>query len=232
MVQLLESPTPEALAAEIDVRIRALPDRRTKPLRTLRREFSRRVAKWPAADVLAVSLSLLDRPGMDHRFVAYELVSAHPAARASLGERELVAFGRDLDSWESVDTFGCYLSGPSWREGQVPDRLIHAWAQSDGRWWRRAALVSTVPLNLKARGGTGDTPRTLAVCALLVDDRDDMVVKAMSWALRELSRRDPDAVRAFMALHEDHLAARVKREVRHKLETGRKNLRRKREGAE
>jgi 3-methyladenine DNA glycosylase AlkD len=31
---------------------------------------------------------------------------------------------------------------------------------------------------------------------LLVDDRDDMVVKAMSWALRELAKHDPKAVRA------------------------------------
>ena len=48
----------------------------------------------------------------------------------------------------------------------------------------------------------------------------------MSWALRALSERDPDAVRAFLDAHEDALAARVRREVRHKLETGLKNRRR------
>jgi 3-methyladenine DNA glycosylase AlkD len=56
-----------------------------------------------------------------------------------------------------------------------------------------------------------------------VDDRDDMVVKAMSWALRELVAHDPDAVRAFLSAHDDVLAARVKREVTNKLETGLKN---------
>ncbi len=54
-----------------------------------------------------------------------------------------------------------------------------------------------------------------------------MVVKAVSWALRALSERDPDAVRAFLDAHEDVLAARVRREVRHKLETGLKNPRRR-----
>lgn len=60
------------------------------------------------------------------------------------------------------------------------------------RWvWRRAVSVSTVPLNMKSRGGIGDPQRTLAVCDLLIADRDDMVVKALSWALRELAEREP-----------------------------------------
>jgi 3-methyladenine DNA glycosylase AlkD len=69
----------------------------------------------------------------------------------------------------------------------------------------------------------GDVPRTLAVCRLLVDDQDDMVVKALSWALRELVVHDPEAVRAFLSEYEDVLAARIKREVRNKLTTGLKN---------
>jgi 3-methyladenine DNA glycosylase AlkD len=47
-----------------------------------------------------------------------------------------------------------------------------------------------------------------------------IVVKALSWALRELASRDPNAVAMFVADHEAALAARVKREVRSKLETG------------
>jgi 3-methyladenine DNA glycosylase AlkD len=50
-----------------------------------------------------------------------------------------------------------------------------------------------------------------------------MVVKAMSWALRELSKRDQKAVRSFLDEHRDKLSARVLREVRNKLSTGLKN---------
>lgn len=74
------------------------------------------------------------------------------------------------------------LSGPAWRQGQIQDQAIAEWAKSTVRWWRRAALVSTVPLNFKARGGWGDAPRTLRICALLIGDRDEMIVKALSWA--------------------------------------------------
>jgi 3-methyladenine DNA glycosylase AlkD len=58
---------------------------------------------------------------------------------------------------------------------------------------------------------------------MLVDDHDDMIVKALSWALRELAVHDPGAVREFLSKNERVLAARVKREVRNKLETGLKN---------
>jgi 3-methyladenine DNA glycosylase AlkD len=50
-----------------------------------------------------------------------------------------------------------------------------------------------------------------------------MVVKAMSWALRTLVPWDPTAVEDFVSRHENRLAARIKREVRTKLRTGRKN---------
>jgi 3-methyladenine DNA glycosylase AlkD len=126
-----------------------------------------------------------------------------------------------MASWDAVDCFSCFLAGPAWQARQVPDSLIHGWARSPDRWWRRAALVATVGLNCPARGGRGDTPRTLRVCRMLVEDRDDMVVKAMSWALRELAKRDPRAVRDFLA--SQPVAARVVREVRNKLTTGLKN---------
>ncbi len=61
---------------------------------------------------------------------------------------------------------------------------------------------------------------------MLVKDRDDMVVKALSWALRELARRDPESVREFLAEHREELAPRVLREVNNKVVTGLKNSRR------
>jgi 3-methyladenine DNA glycosylase AlkD len=215
----------DTLVNEITSRLRALPSLKTENVRALRREYSRRLAKTPPQDVVALALRLMDQPGFEPRFIAYELVSHHRAALGSLRTKELAQFGRGLDSWGAVDTFACYLSGPAWREGQVPDALIHRWARSKDRWWRRAALVSTVPLNNKARGGHGDVDRTLAICRLLITDREDMVVKALSWALRELAKRDPQAVRQFTAEHEAALAARVKREVHNKLTSGLKNPR-------
>jgi 3-methyladenine DNA glycosylase AlkD len=215
-----------SLRVEIKDALRAQSDLKTASVRALRRTYSSRLAHAPAQSVIDLALHLLDGPSAVPRFVAYELVCHHRSALRSLGEQELEQFGSGIDSWDKVDTFACYLAGPAWREHQVPDVLLHQWAHSADRWWRRAAVVSTVALNNQARGGTGDTARTLALCALVVEDRDEMVVKALSWALRELSKRDPQAVQRFLTKYEHVLTARVLREVRHKLSTGLKNPRR------
>jgi 3-methyladenine DNA glycosylase AlkD len=141
----------------------------------------------------------------------------------ALSRASVRALGRDLTNWGTVDAFACYISGPAWREGRLANDEIHAWLRSHDRWRRRAAVVSTIALNVRARGGKGDPARTLDVCGRVVDDRDDMIVKALSWALRALVERDRNAVARFLDEHDDRLAARVKREVRHKLATGRKN---------
>jgi 3-methyladenine DNA glycosylase AlkD len=193
-------------------------------MRAVRREYSGRIRSATARQVINLALRL--RETAVHRFVGDELIANHKAAMAALRAADLERLGHGLDTWYQVDCFATILAGPAWRERQVPDEAFFGWAQASDRWWRRAALASTVALNVRARGGAGDAPRTLAVCELLVNDRDDMVVKAMSWALRALSSHEPEAVRAFLAEHGDALAPRVRREVRHKLVTGLKNPRR------
>ena len=214
-----DRPDPMAVAAEIDREIRALPDHRVQPVRAVRRAWSRRLRAAPTEAVVAVALALVDR----QRWVAYELLSSHPGALDHLGVKEVERLGEGMADWGSVDAFGCTVSGPVWRRGRLPDAAVHRWAASPDRWWRRVALVSTVPLNLRSRGGTGDAGRTLDICRRLAADSDDMVVKALSWALRELVIWDPEAVRRFLDAHRKVLAARVVREVRSKLETGRKH---------
>ena len=212
----------KALEAQIASRISSLPIPNTANVRAVRRQYSRQIASCPPEMVIDLASRLLEG-SHQLRFVGYELILHHKPALQSLNAGLLHRLGQGLDSWEAVDTFASYLAGPAWRERQVSDKLIHSWARSPDRWWRRAALVCTVPLNNKARGGSGDVARTLAVCEILVQDHDDMVEKAMSWALRELAKRDQTAVQAFVREHQEVLAARVIREVKNKLQTGLKN---------
>jgi 3-methyladenine DNA glycosylase AlkD len=213
------------LEKQINGSLRALALQNTEALRSVRRQFSRRLAKSPPELIVALALKLKHKSRGVPRFFAYELIQHHPQALRSLGAKSLERLGQGNDNWEKVDAFACYVAGPVWRERQVSDSLIQRWAHSPNRWWRRAALVSTVPLNNKARGGRGDAQRTLRICEMLVDDRDDMVVKALSWALRELSKRDPESVRNFLLERQRELAPRVAREVNSKLQTGLKNPR-------
>ncbi len=138
------------------------------------------------------------------------------------------ALGAGNSSWDEVDGYGINILGAAWLLGRVADADIDRFANDSDLWRRRAALVATVVLNLKSRGGRGDTRRTLRVARVLVDDREDMVVKAMSWSLRSLVAWDRAAVEDFLRRYDARLAARVKRETRTKLVTGTKNKSKKR----
>jgi hypothetical protein len=214
----------KAIARAIHDEIEALPTRDAPSVDRIRRRYSALLAPEPPEFVREVARELLSQ---GHRWFPCAILRYHRAAFAGLGAEDLEELGQGMASWGAVDAFARTLAGPAWLAGRVPDGLIHRWARSPNRWWRRAALVSTVALNVRSHGGKGDARRTLRVCAMLAADRDDMVVKALSWALRELVVHDRDAVAAFLAEHEGVLAARVKREVRHKIETGVKNPRRR-----
>ena len=209
-------------ARQILDELKRAPPAHTAAWRAKRRRWSRELADEPPRAVIALAVTLV-KHGLWARLTAYELIAQHRDAIAALDAASVRRLANGLADWPSVDTFGCLVAGPAWRDGHVGMREIDAWVGSSDRWQRRLALVCTVALNVRARGGHGDPARTLRVCRQLVADRDDMVVKALSWALRTLVFWDPRGVRSFLREHAATLAPRVRREVTRKLQTGRKN---------
>jgi len=197
-------------------------------IRAILRPVARRLRQAPPDEVLSAARALVRTDVHEARQLAWELIGGRRDVIARLDAAAVEALGHGNDNWATVDGFSVYVAGPAWREGRVRDRDVARWAAGDDRWWRRTALVSTVALNQRSRGGSGDAPRTLAACGLLAHDRDPVVAKALSWALRALVGVDAAAVRSFLDRHGETLHALVRREVRRKLETGRKSGRRTR----
>ena len=189
-------------------------------MRAIARDLAAELADTDAESVLLLCAALTQR-GSWPRSVAFELAARHRSASAMLNYRWLERLGATLDGWASVDHFARLLSGPAWQRGQISDARVMRWARSSEIWRRRTAIVSTIALN-ERQLGRGDAARTLAVCDLFVDAREDLIVKALSWALRELGIRDERPVREWLARYESRLAPRVLREVRTKLDTGSK----------
>jgi hypothetical protein len=203
--------------------IRRLPVRSAAPMRAVRAALSRRLKAAAPGDVIAAARRLKDA-GLS--WMGWELIYADKPTLKSIDLAAVEALGAGMASWQETDGFGMILAGPAWLHGRIGDDDIRRWARSEDLWWRRAALVATTGLNNKTRGGRGDAKRTLEIVAMLIDDREDMIVKAVSWALRMLAPWQPEAVQAFVDGYEGRLAARVKREVRNKLATGYKNPKR------
>jgi len=174
--------------------------------------------------VVDVALELWDQGQHNLLWSAADLLHHFPGAFRTLRVADLERMAQSMDEWWIVDAFAA-VAGPMWRTGLLSEPRVTRWARSNNRWLRRAALVCTVYLNSPARGGHGDAKRTIAICELLKEDRDDMVVKGLSWALRALIPVDRAAVESFLRAHNKVLAARVRREVGNKLTSGLKNPR-------
>lgn len=186
-------------------------------------EWRKILALLSVQDWIQLAIALTDTNILECQQLAFEFIWKNKKALQEITPEQIFALGKTLDNWVSVDMYCLCITGYCWRTGILTDLVIENWTKSENRWIRRTALVSTVPLNLRSRGGTGDVERTLRICSTLLTDYDDMVVKAMSWALRELSKSDKHAVEVFLEENYHKLHSRVKREVETKLRTGKKN---------
>lgn len=192
-------------------------------LRTVSKALGKKVKSFAAREKIQLAIGLVNTDIHECQSLAYGLIGEDRNLICSLNEQDIDSLEKNLDNWGSVDSFGILIIGKAWRAGIINTSIIKGYLRSRDFWRRRMALVATVPLNKKSHGGTGDTKGTLEICQLAVEDPEVMVGKALSWALRELSRVDGKAVEDFIHKNKEKLQARVLREVKHKLTFGTKN---------
>lgn len=113
---------------------------------------------------IKLAIELVNTNIFECQHIAYEFLGKNNKTCSALKEDDLNALGKNLDNWVSADGFSIYLIGYAWREGIISTEKIKSYWQSDNFWTRRIALVSTIALNLKSQGGTGDVPRTMEIC--------------------------------------------------------------------
>lgn len=109
----------------------------------------------------------------------------------------------DLDSWDIADAVA--MAG---QRRLVADaaRLdtVETWTTSNHLWTKRAALVFTLPWTRQRHPKPVEAAtraRILTWAAGYTTDPNRFIQKAVAWWLRELSKRNPGTVRAFLAAH-------------------------------
>ncbi|UWQ90007.1 DNA alkylation repair protein [Rhodobacteraceae bacterium M382] len=121
----------------------------------------------------------------------------------------------DFDGWAIADHVCMAMQK---RLTADPTRLDHVegWTTSDQMWTRRAALVATLPWTKQNHPKPAELTardRVLGWAAGYVPDREWFMQKAVAWWLRDLSKHDPDRVRAFLAIHGEALKPFARKEA-------------------
>ncbi|MGD8374194.1 MAG: DNA alkylation repair protein [Candidatus Woesebacteria bacterium] len=99
-----------------------------------------------------------------------------------------------INNWDLVD-----LSSKDVVGGYSVDRprdVLYKLAKSNNIWDRRIAIISTAKFI-----GLGDFADTIAISKLLLDDKHDLIHKAVGWMLREVGKRDTRVLHEFLDKH-------------------------------
>jgi 3-methyladenine DNA glycosylase AlkD len=125
------------------------------------------------------------------------LVAQHERADAA-SRREIMELylrnTRYINNWDLVDLSCGQIIGVPMRTGS--SKLLTKLARSSSLWERRIAMVST-----RALIRHGGTEEALRIAELLLDDKHDLIHKALGWVLREVGDEDRPALVGFLQQH-------------------------------
>jgi 3-methyladenine DNA glycosylase AlkD len=108
--------------------------------------------------------------------------------------RLYLANTRFINNWDLVDLSAPNIVGAHLEKG---DRsVLDGLARSESLWERRIAVLATQHFIRR-----GDFGTTLHIAEMLVDDRHDLIHKAVGWMLREVGNRDREVEETFLRRH-------------------------------
>lgn len=102
---------------------------------------------------------------------------------------------RESTGWDHVDYISTSLVSRVIEEDTRALSYLEKWKSSESFWMRRASLVSQIPL---LRKGLGDRELFFEMARGMIGEKEFFIRKAIGWAVREISKRDPRAARDFL----------------------------------
>ncbi|REE98304.1 DNA alkylation repair protein [Thermomonospora umbrina] len=119
-------------------------------------------------------------------------------------------FLRESSSWVYVDALADRVVGDMVLRRPQTAATLDAWVHDPVLWIRRSALLA---LLRGIRAGRPDLARISRYGDVLLGEREFFIRKALGWVLRELSKRDPDWVAAWVDERAERLSGVTLREA-------------------
>lgn len=131
----------------------------------------------------------------EHRFTALEILVFQYERGDEAVQSDIFSFyvanTKHINNWDLVDTSAPYIVGAHLRSRARA--ILYRLAKSSNLWERRIAMVSTMVFIAQ-----GDLKDTFAIAKLLLDDKHDLIHKAVGWMLREAGKRSQAALLDFL----------------------------------
>ena len=101
---------------------------------------------------------------------------------------------KHINNWDLVDCSCPYIVGPYLMERDR--KVLYKWARSKHLWTRRIAIVTNWWLIRN-----GDLKEVFKISKILLNDKHDLIHKAVGWMLREAGKKDIAKLEAFLRKH-------------------------------
>lgn len=101
-----------------------------------------------------------------------------------------------INNWDLVDITAPRIVGVYLLENPKEIKILTKLAKSKSLWERRIAIMSTFAFIDK-----GKFDKTLEIAEILLKDKEDLIHKAVGWALREVGKKDMKEEEKFLKKH-------------------------------
>lgn len=151
---------------------------------------------WNLLDLKDIQ-ELLNSKIHEHRLTALLILvnqyQKHPEKREEIFKLYL-ANTKNINNWDLVD-----LSAPNIVGSYLLDKnrsILYNLANSHHLWERRIAVLSTFMFIREKQFGD-----SLKIAEILLNDKHDLIHKAVGWMLREIGKRDVKVLESFLKKH-------------------------------
>jgi len=169
----------------------------TQPMRALARSiYLANRDSWSIDEAMTLADAVIADPYLETKSIGIEVVARY---RRSFTPKLLARWKRWLArnhsaNWATTDTICGLLIGPLLVQHSELARHMPAWARDRNMWVRRASIVGLIPLVRTGRG----LDVAYGVAKTLHRDREDLIQKAVGWALREAGKVDPPRLERYL----------------------------------
>jgi 3-methyladenine DNA glycosylase AlkD len=151
-----------------------------------------------SAELGATASALWKMDEREFQYAANDLIDIHIGiADRNFLEAHVEYLITHKSWWDTVDGLGSVAISPL-SDKYGCEKLIEKWNNSENMWLNRAAIQ-----HQRGRKYETDVKLILRYCDDHSDSKEFFVVKAIGWALRDISRINPSAVQKFLKEHPD-----------------------------
>jgi 3-methyladenine DNA glycosylase AlkD len=171
---------------------------RVPEIRQAAADFARAHPALTRAELRAIVDALYATDWHEYRSVSIALLARYAAVLRESDLPWLAGLVRKSDTWAHVDWLAADVIGGVVERYPAGLKRLPVWANDASFWVRRTALLAQLRV---LSPGAGDFAVFARLAAAMLDEREFFIRKAIGWVLREVSKKRPELVFAFLRAH-------------------------------